>query len=65
MQCEQTKDGTGCTTVGVCGKTPEVANLQDLLIYQLKGLACWANLGRQHGELLVTSSLHFVEFNMV
>jgi hypothetical protein len=35
-QCEQTKSGTGCTTVGVCGKTPQTTALQDLLIYQLK-----------------------------
>lgn len=42
MQCEQTAKGTGCTTVGVCGKTPETAMLQDLLTYSLKGLACWA-----------------------
>lgn len=48
-QCEQTKNGTGCDTVGVCGKTPEVAVLQDLLMYQLKGLSCWAHLARQHG----------------
>jgi hydroxylamine reductase (hybrid-cluster protein) len=41
-QCEQTLHGTGCTTVGVCGKTPQTANLQDLLIYQLKARgACW------------------------
>ena len=38
-QCEQTAKGQGCTTVGVCGKTPEVANLQDLLIYLLRGLS--------------------------
>ena len=30
-QCEQTAGGKGCTKMGVCGKTPEVANLQDLL----------------------------------
>lgn len=35
-QCEQTAGGKGCTKLGVCGKTPEIANLQDLLIYQLK-----------------------------
>lgn len=35
-QCEQTKNGTGCTSVGVCGKTPQTTSLQDLLIYQLK-----------------------------
>jgi hydroxylamine reductase len=38
-QCEQTAKGTGCTTVGVCGKEPEVAALQDLLIFAAKGLA--------------------------
>eukprot|EP00892_Ulva_mutabilis_P000012 jgi/Ulvmu1/10010/UM059_0059.1 len=48
-QCEQTKSGSGCTTIGVCGKTPEVASMQDLLVYQLKGLSCWAHEGRKHG----------------
>lgn len=33
-QCEQTANGKGCTKLGVCGKTPEVANLQDLLLFQ-------------------------------
>jgi len=38
-QCEQTAKGQGCTIVGVCGKTPEVATLQDLLVYALRGLS--------------------------
>lgn len=38
-QCEQTAKGKGCTSVGVCGKTPEVATLQDLLIYLLRGVS--------------------------
>jgi hydroxylamine reductase len=38
-QCEQTAKGQGCTTVGVCGKTPDVAALQDLLVYTLRGLS--------------------------
>jgi hydroxylamine reductase len=38
-QCEQTVKGQGCTSIGVCGKTPEVATLQDLLIYTLRGLS--------------------------
>ena len=42
-QCEQAAKGTGCTTVGVCGKQPEVAALQDLLVYTLKGIAFWAD----------------------
>ena len=46
-QCEQTMGGKGCTTIGVCGKTPEVAALQDLLIYTLKGLSLAAVAGRK------------------
>ena len=42
-QCEQTAFGTGCRTVGVCGKTPEVASLQDLLLEATKGVAQWAH----------------------
>src|SRR4030066_2417675 len=38
-QCEQTFQGKGRTIAGVCGKLPEVANLQDLLIYMLRGLS--------------------------
>ncbi|HUJ84041.1 MAG TPA: hydroxylamine reductase [Candidatus Acidoferrales bacterium] len=37
-QCEQTAKGQGCTVAGVCGKTPDVAALQDLLVYTLRGL---------------------------
>jgi len=40
-QCEETAGGKGCTVRGVCGKDPEVAVLQDLLIYQLKGIGYW------------------------
>ncbi len=50
-QCEQTAHGTGCTISGVCGKNPDVANLQDLLIYSLKGIAFWANLAREKGTM--------------
>ena len=38
-QCQETAKGTGCAVRGVCGKTPEVSNLQDLLIYTLKGIS--------------------------
>ncbi len=38
-QCQETAKGTGCNIRGVCGKTEDVANLQDLLIYTLKGIA--------------------------
>lgn len=39
FQCQETARGTGCTVRGVCGKSEEVAKLQDLLIYTLKGIA--------------------------
>ena len=48
-QCEQTAKGEGCTKIGVCGKEPEVATLQDLLIYTLKGLSQYAVEGRKVG----------------
>jgi hydroxylamine reductase len=48
-QCEQTMGGKGCTVVGVCGKTPEVAALQDLLVHSLKGVSIACTAGRQVG----------------
>ena len=48
-QCEQTAKGTGCTVLGVCGKQPEVAVLQDLLLYTLMGLSQVAVEGRKVG----------------
>ncbi len=48
-QCEQTAKGQGCTKIGVCGKQAEVATLQDLLIYSLKGLSLVAVEGRKVG----------------
>ncbi|GAB6157156.1 hydroxylamine reductase [Desulfotomaculum varum] len=50
-QCEQTARGTGCTVVGVCGKKPDVAALQDLLLHALKGLSLYAHAGRQVGVI--------------
>ncbi len=49
FQCEQTAKGKGCTTVGVCGKQPDVAALQDLLIYAIKGLSQVAVEARKSG----------------
>jgi len=50
-QCEQTALGKGCSTFGVCGKSPQVATLQDLLIYVLRGLSQVALEGRKVGVL--------------
>ena len=38
-QCEQTAKGTGCTVLGVCGKEPVTATLQDLLVYAIKDIS--------------------------
>jgi hydroxylamine reductase len=48
-QCEQTAKGTGCTIQGVCGKDPEVATLQDLLVYAVKGMSMYAKRAREMG----------------
>ena len=48
-QCEQTAKGEGCTKGGVCGKSSDVAALQDLLLYALKGLSSCAVEGRKVG----------------
>ena len=48
-QCEQTAKGEGCEKIGVCGKQPDVAALQDLLTHAMKGLALFAVEGRKVG----------------
>ena len=48
-QCEQTNKGAGCEKIGVCGKQPDVAALQDLLLYATKGLSLAAIEGRKVG----------------
>jgi len=48
-QCQETAKGTGCTIKGVCGKTDDVANLQDLLIFLLKGISIYSTEARKAG----------------
>lgn len=60
-QCEQTAGGKGCTKMGVCGKTPEISNLQDLLIYQCKGISCYAKELIEKGEEIEKDIVSFVE----
>lgn len=60
-QCEQTAGGKGCTKLGVCGKTPEIANLQDLLIYQLKGISFYARHILDSGLNVDKSVVSFIE----
>lgn len=60
-QCEQTAGGKGCTKLGVCRKTPEIANLQDLLIYQLKGICFYARHILDSGLNVDKSVVSFIE----
>ncbi|MBZ9688728.1 hydroxylamine reductase [Clostridium estertheticum] len=48
-QCQEASKGTGCTTRGVCGKTDDLANMQDLLIYVLKGISIYSTRARKLG----------------
>ncbi|MBN1919843.1 MAG: hydroxylamine reductase [Anaerolineae bacterium] len=48
-QCQETAKNEGCTVRGVCGKSPEVAQLQDLLIWLLKGISFWGVRARPMG----------------
>jgi hydroxylamine reductase len=60
-QCEQTAGGKGCTKIGVCGKTLEIAAMQDLLIYQLKGISIYAKELLNRNEKVDDSIASFVE----
>ena len=60
-QCEQTANGKGCTRLGVCGKTPEIANLQDLLIYQVKGISCYGKVLSELGYPIEKAVIAFIE----
>jgi hydroxylamine reductase len=50
-QCQETAKNTGCTIKGVCGKTEDLANLQDLLIYLTEGISIYARKYREFGEV--------------
>ncbi len=49
FQCEQTAKGTGCTVTGACGKDPQTASLQDLLVHVAEGIAVYAHRARRLG----------------
>ena len=64
FQCQETVGCKGCTQVGVCGKTPEVARLQDLLIYVTKGLAAVTTRLRSEGKTVAVEVNHLVTLNL-
>ena len=64
FQCQETAGGKGCTICGVCGKKPEVAAMQDLLIYALKGLGAVTTRLRGEGKAVSRDVNHLVTVNL-
>lgn len=63
-QCQETAGCKGCTVSGVCGKKPEVAVMQDLLVYVTKGLAAVTTSLRQEGRVIAAEINHLISLNL-
>lgn len=63
-QCQETAGCAGCTRVGVCGKTPDVAAMQDLLVYATRGLAAVTTQLRAEGTAVDAQVNHLVTWNL-
>lgn len=63
-QCQETAGGRGCSVSGVCGKTPEVANIQDLLIYVTKGISAVTTALRKEGTPVSAEVNHLITLNL-
>ncbi|MCO7125360.1 hydroxylamine reductase [Sporolactobacillus shoreicorticis] len=63
-QCQETARGRGCTLVGVCGKKPEVAAAQDLLVYATKGLSAVITRLRAEGKTIPSDINHLITENL-
>lgn len=64
FQCQETAGCKGCTQAGVCGKSPEVAGLQDLLIYVSKGLSAVTARLRNEGQEVSSEVNHLLTLNL-
>lgn len=64
FQCQETAGNKGCTKAGVCGKTADVANLQDMLIYVTKGLSETAVEARRQGVAVEARLNHCINLNL-
>ena len=63
-QCQETAGCTGCTRSGVCGKTPDAAAMQDLLVYVTRGLAAVTTALRAQGKTVSPEVSHLVTWNL-
>ena len=64
FQCQETAGCTGCTKFGVCGKSPDLARMQDLLIYTTKGLSEVTTRLREEGKELSKDVNHLITINL-
>lgn len=64
FQCQETAGCKGCTVRGVCGKTPEVAAMQDLLIYVTKGISAVTTRLREEGQPVKPKINHMITMNL-
>ena len=63
-QCQETAGCSGCTQMGVCGKKPEVAAMQDLLVYVSKGLSAVTTQLRKEGTKVSEETNHLITWNL-
>ena len=63
-QCQETAGCTGCTVSGVCGKKPDVAAMQDLLVYVTKGISAVTTALREEGEEISPEIDHLITLNL-
>ena len=63
-QCQETAKCTGCTQVGVCGKSPEVSAMQDLLVFVTKGLSAVTTQLREEGKVVDANVNHLATLNL-
>lgn len=63
-QCQETANCSGCTVSGVCGKKPDTANMQDLLVYVTKGISAVTTQIREKGKQIDKSINHLITLNL-
>lgn len=63
-QCQETANCSGCTVSGVCGKKPDTANMQDLLVYVTKGISAVTTRLRAEGKQIAKNVNHLITLNL-
>lgn len=63
-QCQETAGCKGCTIIGICGKQPDVAAMQDLLVYVTRGISAVTNVMRKEDKVVLAEINHLITFNL-